>query len=86
MIEEAKQEKLIEQTVSKVPQSALEDLPQTDKKASILSTVMHKSKTAANIVINKLKTKLPVNTPTGCNSNTCIRINNVSKINKSIIT
>lgn len=64
LIEEVKQEKLIEQTVSKVPQSALEDLPQTDKKASILSTVMHKSKTAANIVINKLKTKLPVNTPT----------------------
>lgn len=64
LIEEVKQEKLIEQTVSKVPQSAIEDLPQTDKKASILSTVMHKSKTAANIVINKLKTKLPVNTPT----------------------
>lgn len=64
LIEEVKQEKLIEQTVSKVPQSTIEDLPQTDKKASILSTVMHKSKTAANIVINKLKTKLPVNTPT----------------------
>lgn len=64
LIEEVKQEKLIEQTVSKVPQSAIEDLPQTDKKASILSTLMHKSKTAANIVINKLKTKLPVNTPT----------------------
>lgn len=64
LIEEVKQEKLIEQTVSKAPQPFVEELPQTNETASVLSTFMHKSKTAAKLVINKLKTKLPVNTPT----------------------
>lgn len=41
LIEEVKQEKLIEQTVSKAPQPFVEELPQTNETASVLSTFMH---------------------------------------------